>query len=372
MMANEVPCARCCDIPSKPTISGIRMMPPPTPISPLTTPPASPMPISARTGACRSVVVAAPSIGGVYEPRRARRPGRPRRRCRASPTPGVPRQSPRPPCRPLSFRAQPRGARNLVLSGCRPVRRLRSVYVQCTLAPMFPQPEVPMPAACFALFPPLLALFLPPFASRRPGVFEEPALSLSKGIPPCPAVPQFPPRNTPPRSHPSYPRRRVSTPTARAPASRLQSAPAAPQEFFRKNSYARNPAPNRPPRDAVAAAPSRPRRPSLSFRHHPPPCRRLPLSFRAQRSGARNLVPAGAPPQPPRPTRPAIRVPSPGPVPAGKRPAPPSGIPAAPSVVPAPSSVIPAKAGIHPHRPRPRIQAPNRPAASEEFFRKNS
>ena len=85
-------------------MSGIRMIPPPTPISPLTTPPASPIPISTRTGArCSVVVAAALSIGGVYGPHRGRRP-------------------------------QP-------LAGCRLAWQLRSVYEQCTIVPMSPQPR---------------------------------------------------------------------------------------------------------------------------------------------------------------------------------------------------------------------------------------
>ena len=122
MMANDVPCARCCDIPSRPTMSGIRMIPPPTPRSPLTTPPASPIPISTGTGACRSALVAgAFSIGGVYGAHRARRP-------------------------------QP-------LAGCQPASRLPFVYYQCTLDLMSPQPGSRMPP----FHPPL------PLAAPSPG-----------------------------------------------------------------------------------------------------------------------------------------------------------------------------------------------------------
>ena len=83
-------------------MSGIKMIPPPTPRSPLTTPPASPIPISTGTGACRSALVAgAFSIGGVYEAHC----GRP----------------------------QP-------LAGCRLASRLPLVCYQCTLDLMSPQP----------------------------------------------------------------------------------------------------------------------------------------------------------------------------------------------------------------------------------------
>jgi hypothetical protein len=49
------------------------MIPPPTPISPLTTPPASPIPISTGPGVDRfALAAAAPSIRGVYGPPRPR------------------------------------------------------------------------------------------------------------------------------------------------------------------------------------------------------------------------------------------------------------------------------------------------------------
>ena len=288
---------------------------------------------------------------GVYEPRRGRRPGRPRRRCLASPAPGASRPAPRPPCRPLSFRAQPRGARNLVPAGRRPVRRLRSVYAQCTLAPMFPQPEVPMPAPWFALFPPLLALLLPPFTSRRPGVFEEPALSLSKGIPPCPAVPQFPPNNALPRSHPSYPRRRVCTPTARAPASRLQSAPPRLKSFLEKTLTRAT-----PPRTARPGTRSR-RRQIVPADPDAHPCH-AGAAYRpagaspchSERSAAARGIPS---PPAPRPNRPGPLDPpsvAPPPVPSQPESAPPRH----PAYPPPHPSCLPR----HPSYPRRRVSTP--------------
>jgi hypothetical protein len=196
------------------------MIPPPTPISPLTTPPASPIPISTGPGVDRfALAAAAPSIRGVYGPPRPRS-----------------------------------------LADSRWAGFLLSVHDKCTLDLMSPQPETWMSPPN----PPRYAAFPSP-TSALPPLPVTPAphavISVNAGIQSSSQTASAPVRQAGGAPAPNAIRdRHPVLPRAAAPPAGMR--PAASEEFFRKNSYTREAAPCRAsprPSHGSALAPRQPR-----------------------------------------------------------------------------------------------------------------